>query len=53
MSDSIFLVGDDGGLTEARGAAYGAEAELQELLASTRICCRARRLTGTIRASGC
>jgi hypothetical protein len=33
MSDSIFLVGDDGSLTEARGAAYQAEADLQELLA--------------------
>jgi hypothetical protein len=33
MSDSIFLVGDDGSLTEASSAAYDAEAELQKLLA--------------------
>jgi hypothetical protein len=33
MSDSIFLVGDDGSLTEASGTAYEAEAQLQELLA--------------------
>ena len=33
MSDSIFLVGDDGVLAEASGTAYEAEAELQELLA--------------------
>src|SRR5215470_11535821 len=33
MSDSIFLLGDDGVLTEVSGAPYGAEAELQELLA--------------------
>jgi hypothetical protein len=33
MSDSIFLVGDDGSLTEASGTAYDAEAELQKLLA--------------------
>src|SRR5215813_1933346 len=33
MSDSIFLLGDDGVLTEVSGAAYEAEAELQELLA--------------------
>ncbi len=33
MSDSIFLVGDDGSVTEAPGAAYNAEAELQKLLA--------------------
>jgi len=33
MSDSIFLLGDDGVLTEVSGAAYDAEAELQELLA--------------------
>jgi hypothetical protein len=32
MSDSIFLVGDDGSLTEAPSMAYDAEAELQELL---------------------
>lgn len=32
-SDSIFLVGGDGSLTEAFGTAYGAEAELQKLLA--------------------
>src|SRR5215472_13354620 len=33
MSDSIFLLGDDGVLTEVSGAPYDAEAELQELLA--------------------
>lgn len=33
MSDSIFLVGDDGSLTEAPSTAYSVEAELQELLA--------------------
>ena len=33
MSDSIFLIGDDGAVTEARGAAYSLEAELQNLLA--------------------
>ena len=33
MSDSIFLMGDDGSVTEAPSAAYDAEAELQELLA--------------------
>lgn len=32
MSDSIFLLGDDGWLTEAHSSAYQAEAELQELL---------------------
>jgi len=34
MSDSIFVVGDDGSLTEAPSTAYNAEAELQELLAA-------------------
>jgi hypothetical protein len=34
VSDSIFVVGDDGSLTEAPSAAYKAEAELQELLAA-------------------
>jgi hypothetical protein len=34
MSDSIFLVGDDGSLTRAPGMPYEAEAELQELLAA-------------------
>jgi hypothetical protein len=33
MSDSIFLVSDDGSLTEATSSAYNVEAELQELLA--------------------
>jgi hypothetical protein len=33
MSDSIFLVGDDGSLTEVTSTAYDAEAELQKLLA--------------------
>jgi hypothetical protein len=33
MSDSIFLVSDDGSLTEAHSAVYQAEADLQELLA--------------------
>jgi hypothetical protein len=33
MSDSIFLVGDNGSLTEASSTAYNVEAELQELLA--------------------
>jgi len=33
MSDSIFLVGDDGSLVEMTSAAYDAEAELQKLLA--------------------
>jgi len=33
MSDSIFLLGDDGVLTEVSSAPYEAEAELQELLA--------------------
>lgn len=33
MSDSIFLVGDHGSLTEASSTAYNVEAELQELLA--------------------
>jgi hypothetical protein len=33
MSDSIFLLGDDGWLTSARSTAHQAEAELQELLA--------------------
>jgi hypothetical protein len=33
MSDSIFLLGDDGSMTEAHSTAYQAEAELQELLA--------------------
>jgi hypothetical protein len=33
MSDSIFLVGDDGSLTEVVSTAYEAEAELQKLLA--------------------
>ena len=33
MSDSIFLAGDDGSLTEARSAAYSVEAQLQKLLA--------------------
>ena len=33
MSDSIFLVGDDGSLTEASSSAYDAEAEFQKLLA--------------------
>lgn len=32
MSDSIFLLGDDGVLTEVSIAPYDAEAELQELL---------------------
>jgi predicted nucleotidyltransferase len=32
-SDSIFLVSDDGSLTEATSTAYNVEAELQELLA--------------------
>jgi hypothetical protein len=36
MSESIFLLGDDGWLTEARSTAYQAEAELQELLAAIR-----------------
>jgi hypothetical protein len=34
MSDSIFLVGDDGTLTEAPSTAYKYEAQLQELLAN-------------------
>lgn len=34
MSDSIFLIGADGSLTEAPSAAYYAEAELQQLLAT-------------------
>ncbi len=34
MSDSIFLVDDDGRLTPAAGAGYETEAELQELLAA-------------------
>jgi len=33
MSDSIFLVGDDGALTEVVSTAYEAEADLQKLLA--------------------
>src|SRR5262245_2968210 len=33
MSDSIFLIGDDGSLTEARNAVYSFEAELQKLIA--------------------
>jgi hypothetical protein len=33
MSESIFLVGDDGSLIEASSTAYDAEAELQKLLA--------------------
>jgi hypothetical protein len=33
MSDSIFLVGDDGSLTKAPAAGYAAEADLQKLLA--------------------
>jgi hypothetical protein len=33
MSDSIFLIGDDGSLTEMTSTAYDAEAELQKLLA--------------------
>jgi hypothetical protein len=33
MSDSIFLVGDDGSVTEAPSTVYNAETELQELLA--------------------
>ncbi len=33
MSDSIFLVGDDGSVSEAPSTAYNAEAELQKLLA--------------------
>jgi len=33
MSDSIFLVGEDGLLAEMTGAAYRAEADLQKLLA--------------------
>ena len=33
MSDSIFLVGADGALTEVVGTAYEAEADLQKLLA--------------------
>jgi len=33
MSDSIFLLGDDGVLTEVSNTPYDAEAELQELLA--------------------
>src|SRR5215475_13656904 len=34
MSDSIFLVGDDGSLAEARTTAYSVEAELQKRLAA-------------------
>jgi hypothetical protein len=34
MPDSIFLVGRDGSLTEAAGVPFGAEADLQELLAA-------------------
>jgi hypothetical protein len=34
MSDSIFLVGEDGSLTEAAGAPFDAEADLQKLLAA-------------------
>lgn len=34
MSDSIFLVGGDGSLTEAAGVPFDAEADLQELLAA-------------------
>src|SRR5487761_1086146 len=33
MSDSIFLLGDDGSVAEAHSTAYQAEAELQVLLA--------------------
>ena len=33
MSDSIFLVGDDGLLAEAAAVGYATEAELQKLLA--------------------
>lgn len=33
MSDSIFLLGDDGSLTEVSGTPFAAEADLQELLA--------------------
>ena len=33
MSDSIFLVGDDGSLAEMTSAAYDTEADLQKLLA--------------------
>jgi hypothetical protein len=33
MSNSVFLAGGDGSLTEALGTSYHAEAELQELLA--------------------
>jgi hypothetical protein len=33
MSDSIFLLGDDGALTEVSSTPYDAEADLQELLA--------------------
>lgn len=33
MSDSIFLIGDDGSLSEASSTGYSVEAELQQLLA--------------------
>jgi hypothetical protein len=34
MSDSVFLVSEDGSLTKAAGATFAAEADLQELLAA-------------------
>jgi calcineurin-like phosphoesterase family protein len=53
MSDSIFLLGDDGSLTEAHSTAYQAEAELQALLAGNVHLLPGRRSTGTARAGGC
>jgi hypothetical protein len=34
MSDSVFLVSEDGSLAKAAGAPFAAEADLQELLAA-------------------
>jgi hypothetical protein len=53
MSDSIFLVGDDGALTEVVSTAYEAEADLQSCWLTTFTSCQERRSTRTTRAAGC
>jgi hypothetical protein len=52
MSDSIFLVSDDGSLTEAHSAVYQAEADLQELLADNIDLLPEPRSTRTAPAAG-
>jgi hypothetical protein len=54
MSDSIFVLGYDGLLTEMISAPYDAEADLQKLLADhVHLLPGAHRLTGTGLAAGC